>query len=109
MANQMRRIVSTDSLYDFIGYVVLCAPDDFPYEDYLPKDDQMTLQRAFHELHESIGLLDPRVTPPEKREMLAALLHQSLAAYERGEQRQGAHILQDFQDQVFERRNRMPE
>ncbi len=39
-----------DSLFDFIGYVVIYAPDRFPVEDYLAPGEQMTLAMAFDEL-----------------------------------------------------------
>ena len=99
---QVRRVTSIDSLYDFIGYVVLCAPDNFPHEDYLPSDDQMSLEKAFGELRDAVELIDPEVAPPRKREHLYGLLDQALAAYRSGDDFNGAHRLQDFQDEIFE-------
>ena len=45
-----RWIRDARSLSDFIGYVVIYAPDGFPEEDYLQPHEQMTLERAFDEL-----------------------------------------------------------
>lgn len=99
---KLRRVNNIDSLYDFIGYVVLCAPNNFPNEDYLPPDDQMSLEKAFGELKDAVELIDSEVAPSRKREHLYGLLDQALAAYRSGDDFNGAHLLQDFQDQIFE-------
>jgi hypothetical protein len=95
-------ITGPDALYDFIGYVVLCAPDDFPVEDYLPASEQMTLDRAFVRLRQALDTLDPKVVTAKKRPTLLNLLDESLAAYRVGDQFAGAHLLQDFQDLIFD-------
>lgn len=46
-----------NSFWNFIGYVVLRAPDRFPVEDYLKPDEQMNLERAFVELSRGIQLM----------------------------------------------------
>jgi hypothetical protein len=98
----VRRVTSIDSLYDFIGYVVLCAPDNFPAEAYLPPEDQMSLEKAFGELRDAVQLIDSEVASDEKRERIYALLDQALAAYRNHDDFRGAHLLQDFQDAIFE-------
>ena len=45
-----------DSFYNFIGYVVLRAPNSFPKEDYLQDHEQMTLDKAFEELRVGLRL-----------------------------------------------------
>ena len=99
----MAEIEDIDSLYDFIGYVVVCAPDNFPYRDFLPPHEQMTLDKAFAELRGAMSLLDPSVATGNKRKVLSALLDQALDAYRVGETLKGAHLLQDFQDLIFAR------
>ena len=99
----MRWVTSIDALYDFIGYVVLSAPDSFPVEDYLPPEQQMDLDKAFSQLHEGIGLIEPDMADEAKRQHLASLLNQTLAAYKAGDELKGAHLLQDFQDLIFKR------
>ena len=94
---------SVDDLYDHIGYVVLRAPDRFPVEDYLPADQQMTLEMAFEQLREGVEIAYPNDFHPEKRTILNSLLDQSFAAYKAGEEVKGAHLLQDFQDNIFKR------
>jgi hypothetical protein len=98
----VNRVESIDELYDFIGYIVLCAPDQFPKEDFLAPEDQLSLEKAFVALQEAIGLIDPEVAPPKKRVLLSNILEESLAAYRRGDDVKGAHLLQDFRDLIFE-------
>ena len=100
MGSFMSHISDVEELYDFIGYVVLCAPDDFPNEDYLAPEEQMTLDRAYAELRNALGLLDPEVAAG-KLDQASSLLEQSLAAYRAADVHSGAHLLQDFQDLFF--------
>jgi hypothetical protein len=98
----MRGVTGPDALYDFIGYVVLCAPDDFPVEDYLAADEQMNLERAYAAMESALDTLAEEIVTPQKRTVLLALLHRSLAAYQAGDVVGGAHLLQDFQDLIFQ-------
>lgn len=41
---------------DFVGYVFLCAPDEFPADDWLEPEQQMTCERAFLGLRYGLGL-----------------------------------------------------
>lgn len=95
------KIKSIDDLYDHIGYVVLRAPDRFPVEDYLPTDEQMTLERAFEQLRQGVEFAYPDDFHPEKRAALNELLDRSFTAYKGGSEVEGAHLLQDFQDAIF--------
>lgn len=90
-----------DTFYNFIGYVVLRAPNRFPVEDYLPADEQMTLDKAFLELRKGIAMLDPAVADEQNRRKLSSLLDASLAAYRSGDDVKGAHLLQDFEGLIF--------
>jgi len=99
----MQWVNSIDALYDFIGYVVLGAPSSFPVEDYLPPEEQMTLDKAFDELRRGIDLIAPDMANDAKRQNLTLLLDQALAAYKAGDGFKGAHLVQDFQDLIFKR------
>jgi hypothetical protein len=92
-----------DSLYNFIGYVVLRAPDRFPIEDYLPREEQMTLDRAFAELREGVSLVEKDFPGADGQRGLNAVLYRALSSYRSGDDRAGAHALQDFQDLIFKR------
>ena len=97
----MSPVAGPDELYDFIGYVFVCAPDQFPERDFLEPNEQMNLERAFAELNSSLDSLDQEVVTPAKRPRLVELLDRSLAAYRGGDRFGGAHLLQDFQDLIF--------
>ena len=90
-----------NSFYDFIGYVVLCAPDRFPVEDYLSPDQQMSLEKAFVELRKGVDLV--AMPPDGKRNELLQLLNKSLAAYQSGDDVKGAHLLQDLEGHIFKK------
>lgn len=99
----MSRVDSIDSFYNFIGYVVLCAPDNFPVRDYLPPEDQMDLEKAFVELHRGVGLIDPKVASGEKLKSIKLLIDQAHAAYKSGDEVKGAHLLQDMEAMIFKK------
>ena len=92
-----------DSLYDFIGYVVLSAPNAFPEEDYLQPEEQMNLERAFEELRKGIDLIDPTMMDDAKHRRLLSLLEESLNSYQAGDEVNGAHLLQDFEALIFKK------
>lgn len=100
----MRRVTSIERLYDFIATVVLCAPDRFPKRDFLAEEDQLTLDRAFAELNAGMEFVRKRNPDPAVHQQLQGLLDESLAAYRRGEEVKGAHLLQDFEQVVFGKR-----
>ena len=91
-----------DSLYDFIGYVVLSAPDRFPKEDYLAEHEQMTLEKAFQELRKGIVLVEHDSPGADEKRGLSVVLDEALASYKKGDEVRGAHRLQDFQNLIFE-------
>lgn len=99
----MAWVKDINSFYDFIGYVVLYAPDRFPIEDYLPADQQMNLERAFVELRKGVAFIDDAVAAEEKRKTLLQLLDQSMAAYRSSDEVRGAHLLQDLEVLVFKK------
>jgi hypothetical protein len=90
-----------DSLYDFIGYVVLSAPNRFPREDYLTDEEQMNLERAFVELRNGIAIVEADFPGADEQRGLNTLLDQALVSYRSGDDLRGAHLLQDFERLVF--------
>lgn len=97
----MKSVLDIGSLWNFIGYVVLGAPDRFPYRDYLPASEQMNLHRAFEELRNGIQFALNPDSPPGHEQKLKDLLDASFTAYLAGDDFKGAHLLQDFQDCIF--------
>jgi exonuclease VII small subunit len=99
---QMARITDLHSLYDFIGYVVLCAPSSFPQREYLRPEEQMNLERAFRELKDGIQFAAKNNEGTFTQELLLSVLDESLALYTSGNEVAAAHRLQDFQDLIFQ-------
>ena len=98
----MKRFVrSLRGLHDFIATVVVCAPDRFRERDFRSEGDQLTLERAFAELQAALEFVDARPKDSELNVRLKQLLDESLAAYRSGDEVTGAHLLQDFQDEIF--------
>ncbi len=97
----MQWVRDINSLYNFIGYVVLRAPDQFPREDYLRPEEQMTLDRAFDELRHAITFVEQYFPGADRDRGLSVLLERSLTSYRNGDIVAGAHTLQDFQDLIF--------
>ena len=98
----MAWVRDVDSLYNFIGYVVLRAPHSFPKEDYLQDHEQMTLERAFDELR--VGLQMVQLDFPDRPliQTLSPVLDECLRLYRSGSEVAAAHHLQDrFQDAIF--------
>jgi hypothetical protein len=99
----MALVHDVDSFYNFIGYVVLTAPNRFPVRDYLAQDQQMNLDRAFAELRKGLQLVAAEVSDEEKKTNLSALLDDSLTAYRTGDDVRGAHLLNAFEALIFKR------
>jgi len=99
----MAWVTDIDSLYNFIGYVVLSAPDRFPKEDYLSDAEQMNLDRAFAELRAGVAIVEREFPGADQQRGLSSLLDRSLSYYRAGDEVQGAHLLQDFEQLIFKR------
>src|SRR5262245_36388177 len=96
-------IPDLNALKDFVGYVVLCAPNRFPEEDFLQPDEQMSLERAFEEMRNAMNLFKPSRMNDAKRREALSLLEESLNSYRANEIVKGAHLLQDFRSFIFKR------
>ncbi len=97
----MRRVESLQDLYEFLASVILCAPDRFRVEDFLPADEQMNLERSFEELRHGLAFVQERITDSSRLADLSRLLEESLGAYRAGDSVAGARALQTFEDIVF--------
>lgn len=93
---------------NMIGYVVLGAPDQFPVEDYLAPDEQMTLDKAFAQLRRGLPVAYDKIKHKDAIPKALELLEASYRAYEAGDQRAGAFLLQDFDELLLELRRGRP-
>jgi hypothetical protein len=94
-------MTSVDDLWDHIAYVMAYAPDQFPYRDFLPDDQQMNLDRAFEQLRQGVEIAYPEPEFASKRTTLNDILDRSYAGYRAGEDVAAGHLLNEFQDNVF--------
>lgn len=94
---------SVDDLWDHIAYVLGYAPNRFPYRDFLPPDEQMTLDKAFEQLHAGVVIAYPEEQFSEKREDLHRILDRSFLAYRNGQEIEGGTLLNTFESRIFKR------
>lgn len=103
MASPGNWINSLDDLHDFISFVILYAPDEFPEEDFLAPNEQLDLTRAFEEIRRGLTFLRGHFDDRAEREALLRMIDESLDAYRKGDAVKGAHLLQALEQQVFGR------
>ncbi len=100
MRGELHWVDSADELRDFVAYVVLYAPDRFPFRDFLTSEEQLDLEKAFQELRRGLSFLKRRVPDGNRFASLSRLLEDSLEAYRKGDAVKGAHLLQAFDNEV---------
>ena len=96
---------SLDDLWEHIAYVLAYAPNSFPYRDFLPASEQMTLQSAFEQLRKGIHIAYPEPAYEAKRLELSQLLDSSQAAYSLGNEHLAGSLLNEFQDNIFSKQH----
>ena len=94
---------SVDDLWNHIAYVLGYAPDHFPYEDFLAPEEQMTLDKAFEQLHAGVVIAYPEESFAGKRKELHAMLDSSFLAYRNGKEIEGGTLLNEFEGRIFKR------
>ena len=76
-------------------------PMNFQRKIFLEDNQQLNLEKAFSELNRGMEMLAKKIKDSNKAVQLQKLLDDSLAAYRRGDDVKGAHILQEFQIKAF--------
>jgi hypothetical protein len=99
---KMQWVKSVEGMIDFLSVVIVHAPDDFPEEDFLGADEQLTLDRAFGELRYGMSFVKTKIKDKLLLDRLDELLEESFSAYKLGDDVKGAHLLQDFEKIVLE-------
>ena len=94
-------IDSVDDLWNHIAYVLLYAPDHFPFRDFLPDDQQMNLDRAFDQLRRGVEVAYPEPSDDSKRVLLNDILDRSYSAYKAADEIAAGHLLNEFQGNIF--------
>ena len=89
-----------EDLWEHIAYTLAYAPD-FPKEDFLPEDQQMSLDRAFEQLRQGVSVAYPEDGSAAKRTILLDLLDKSFQAYSEGDELTAGRLLNSFQGSIF--------
>lgn len=97
----MNWVSNLDDLYDFLSVVIACAPDEFFEEDYLSEDEQLNLDRAFEQLYVGMKFVSDKIKDERKVAELKVLLDRSLQSFRSGDDKTGAHLLQEFETAIF--------
>ena len=86
---------------DFLSLVIVHAPDEFPEEDFLEPEEQLTLDMAFKELHIGVNLLSAKRVTEAKRNELRSILQKAHSKYFEGRDVEAAHLLQELEAIAF--------
>jgi hypothetical protein len=84
-----------------ISWIVLSAPAQFPTTGSFSDDQSKNLLVAFDLVYAGFSLVEKRIKDSSRLEELRTLLRDALVAYQHGDDKKGAHLLQDFQGMVF--------
>ena len=83
-------------LIDFIALVVLSAPDEFGYRDWLKPEEQLNLDRAFDELRYGLDRAAEEVAQSPAIGTCRAMLEEAYTHYREGRINPGAWKLQEI-------------
>ena len=97
------KVTRLSDLSDLLGFMVLACPDRFPKVGAYGDDSAANLDIAFGRLREGMALLDKRL-PLRERQEVDRLVDSAFEAYQRGDRKAGAHLLQDVEDIAFPKR-----
>lgn len=85
------------SFKDYVVYVLSCAPDLFPPEDWLAPEDQMNLERAFAGLRYGLELTAQEKGESEVLKQCRAIVEQAFVMYVAGDDLAGQHKLEEIE------------
>jgi len=85
------------SFKDFVGFVRLCAPDEFPVHDWLKPEEQWTLDMAFDGLRHGLAITAQEKGELPMLETCRALVEKAYAHYKQGQVREGFFTLKEME------------
>lgn len=83
---------------DFVVYVLSCAPDLFPAENWLKPDEQMNLERAFIGLRYGLEMIERQRGGAVSLIHCRKLVEDAFAAYSSGEDHAGQMRLEQVEE-----------
>ena len=97
----MSWVKSDAGFRDFLSLVIVHAPDEFPEEDFLAPEEQLTLDLAFQELRTGVELLSKKRISAAQKRQLYELLQAAHSKYVAGLDVEAAHLLQELEVIAF--------
>lgn len=85
------------SFKDYVGFVKLCAPDDFPPREGVGPTDQWTLDLAFEALRLGLRMATEEKGERDEFTQGESLVEEAYAAYRDGRMRDGFFKLEELQ------------
>jgi hypothetical protein len=89
---------------DYVGFVILCTPDEFPIDDWLKPEAQMNLERAFVGLRYGLDVTTAEKGESEVVATCRQLVEEAYAMYQVGHDIEGQKKLEEM-DQLL---NKLP-
>ena len=77
------------SFKDYVVFVRMCAPDQFPTREGVSPEDQWTLELAFRGLREGLLLAAKEKVAREELNQCSILLDEAYAHYDLGQRKEG--------------------
>ena len=91
---------------DFVGFVILCAPDEFPSDDWLKPEECMNLDRAFVGLRYGLDVTASEVGETEVLSDCRQLVEDAYAEYQAGRDEAGQQRLEQMDKMLLRLRSR---
>lgn len=81
------------SFKDFVVFVRMCSPDQFPLREGVPTEDQWTLDLAFRGLREGVLLAISEKGPRSEFDECSRLIEEAYDHYKLGRRKEGFFAL----------------
>lgn len=85
------------SFKDYVGFVKLCAPDEFPHREGVGPADQWTLDLAFEGLRLGLRMATEEKGERDEFRQGELLVEDAYVAYQEGRVRDGFRTLEELQ------------
>lgn len=82
---------------DYLGFVIVCVPVDFPWEDWRSAEDQMNLDRAFVGLKYGLDLAAKEKGESALLQRCRKLVEESYVEYKAGRDHAGQLKLEEME------------
>lgn len=95
-----RWVYDRPSLREFYSLVLVCAPE-FPVEDYLSPEEQLSLDSAFAELDQGLSYLKGFKSDTKRFATIRNQLLAAKSAFQRGDRDRGCEIMEELEPLLF--------